>query len=507
MGGRSVNKLIIHHGDRVTEHELRETPLTIGRDPECDLFFADKKLSRKHARVEPFGMGFRLVDLESRNGSWVNDVRVEERILSPGDEIRLGGLRMHIEEDREPGDETTVYLTAAPPSPPDAGSVILERLSPDAAENSLPPTSTVALSPADSSTVFLSSSRATHGGQGDQGAQGKLADLDESDETLKKPEPEKTVVLQGQLPGKLYDTGTVVFRGQADPSHHEAATRFAPREAQALEEIELLEDIGEASERSLTASVTYVPELETSGGHGWATRFAPLAAALGLFALLVVALPLLRILSAALVEESSSRGRVLVDLLAAANETALADGRGQEVSVDRVLTEPGVVAAYILSPTGEVLAPGKRAGQPTIDGLSSVADIRSFRESRDSNGDRVLAQPVIHRGRRVGIAVLTHRPPAAGLPWVALLFGSLLLAIAVAGVVLLARRMTVSPLNDLRLEVDALGEGRRAALPVERPYSELSQLASSLNRLLAARQAISGAESMEARKPGAQGRH
>jgi FHA domain len=508
MGGRSVNKLIIHHGDRVTEHELRETPLTIGRDPECDLFFADKKLSRKHARVEPFGMGFRLVDLESRNGSWVNDIRVEERDLAPGDEIRLGGLRMHIEEEREPGDESTVYLTAAPPPPPETGTLVLERVSPDAAENSLPPTSTVAFSPSESSTVFLSSSRPTHGSHGGQrGQREKLGDPDEADETLKKPEPEKTVVLPGQLPGKLYDTGTVVFRGQADPSHHEAAARFAPREAQALEEIELLEDAGEASERSLTASVTYVPELETSGGRGWAARFAPLAAALGVFALLVVALPLLRILSAALVEESSSRGRVLVDLLSAANETALAEGRGQEVSVDRVLTEPGVVAAYILSPTGEVLAPGERVGQSAIDGLSSVADIRSFRESRDSNGDRVLAQPVIHRGRRVGIAVLTHRPPAVGLPWVALLFGSLLLAIAVAGVVLLARRMTVSPLNDLRLEVDALGEGRRAALPVERPYSELSQLASSLNRLLAARQAISGAESMEARKPGAQGRH
>jgi hypothetical protein len=142
------------------------------------------------------------------------------------------------------------------------------------------------------------------------------------------------------------------------------------------------------------------------------------------------------------------------------------------------------------------------------DGLSGgVSDIRSFREGRAENGDRVLAQPVTHRGRRVGVAVLSHRSPAAGLPWVALLFGSLLLAIAVAGVVLLARKMTVSPLNDLRLEVDALGEGRGAALPVERPYSELSQLASSLNRVLALRQAISGAESRESRKPGAASRH
>ncbi len=495
-----MDKLIIHHGDRVTEHELRDAPLTIGRDPECDLFFADKKLSRKHARVERVGAGFRLVDLESRNGSWVNDVRVEARDLVPGDEIRLGGLQIHIERDRDrdAGDESTVYLATGAPPPPDAGTVMLAPGAPDAAKL-FPPTSTVTLSPDDSSTVFLSSSRSP-----------AFSELDDADETLKRPEPERTVVLPGQLPGRLYDTGTVVFRGQADPSLQEVANRLAPREAQFLEKIELLEeDKPEVSERSLTASLTYVPPPETGGGRGWASRFAPLAAALGVFALVVVALPLLRILSAALVEESSSRGRALVDLLAAANETALAEGRVQDVSVDRVAAEPGVVGAYILTPTGEILAPTDRTGQaPAIDGLSGgVADVRSFRESRNSNGDRVLAQPVVHRGRRVGVAVLTHRSPAVALPWVALLFGSLLLAIAVTGVVLLARKMTVSPLNDLRLELDSLGEGRGAALPIERPYSELSQLASSLNRVLAARQAISGAESMESRKPGAQDRH
>jgi hypothetical protein len=181
----------------------------------------------------------------------------------------------------------------------------------------------------------------------------------------------------------------------------------------------------------------------------------------------------------------------------------------QEVSVERVAAEPGVVSAYILTPAGEVLAPRDRTGQaPALDGLSGgIADVRSFRESRDSNGDRVLAQPVIHRGRRVGVAVLTHRSPAAGSPWVALLFGSLLLAIAVAGVVLLARKMTVSPLNDLRLEVDALGEGRGAALPVERPLQRALPARVEPQPVLAARQAISGCRIDRVEKPGAQDRH
>ncbi len=505
-GENSVEKLIIHHGDRVTEHELAEAPLTIGRDPECDLFFADKKLSRRHARVERAGAGFRLVDLESRNGSWVNEVRVERRDLAPGDEIRLGGLRIYVEQERDeaPSDEATLYLTSGEPPPPDTGTVMLPApatapLPPDTGTVVLPPELAAipppqprALAPDDSATVFLSSARSA-----------EFAELEDGDETMKRPEPERTVVLPGQPPGRLYDTGTVVFRGQADPSLQEAATRLSPPG-----EVELVDARPETSQPSFTASVTYVPEPEASGGWGWAARFAPLAAALGAFALLVVAVPLLRILSAALVEESHSRARALVDLLAAANESALAEGRVQEVSIDRVAAEPGVVNAFILSPTGELLAPKGEAGQePAIDAISGgVADVRSFREGWSSTGDRVLAQPVVHRGRRVGVAVLSHRSPAAGLPWLALLFGSLLLAMAVAGVVLLARKMTVSPLNELRLEVDALGQEGGAALPIERPYSELSQLASSLNRVLAARQAISGAESM-GRKPEVHDRH
>lgn len=504
-----MDKLIIQHGDRVTEHELRDSPLTIGRDPECDLFFADKKLSRRHARVERSGGRFKVVDLESRNGTWVNEERIEERELSPGDEIRLGGLRIQVrwerEREEEPGDQSTIYLGAASPAPPDTGTVALSANA-AAALSQPPPTGTIALTPEDSSTVFLRSAASP--------PPKSFAELDEADETLQKPEPEKTVVFAGQPPKNVFDTGTVVFRGQADPSLQDAAIRMAPpEEAPAIEEIELLEGV-EASQRTFTASVTYVPGPEVSGGRGWAAKFAPLAAGLGAFALLVVALPLLRILSAALVEESSSRGRALVELLAAANEAALVEGRTEDVSVERVESEPGVTSAFILTPTGEVLAPRTHAGETPappiteIDGLTGgIGDVRAFREGRASNGDRILAQPVTHRGRRVGVAVLSLRSPALGSPWAALALGSLLLAIAVLGVVIVARKMTVSPLNDLRLELDALGEGSRTALPVERPYNELSLLASSLNRVLASRQAIGGGESVQSRKGARADRH
>jgi hypothetical protein len=125
-----VAKLIIHHGELTTEHELGEDSVVIGRDPDCDLFFTDRKLSRRHARIvrAPDG-GFQLVDLGSRNGSWVNEERVDEQRLSGRDEIRLGSLRIVFDAGTSPhavgsaeqdtgqfasGADATVHLAGQP---------------------------------------------------------------------------------------------------------------------------------------------------------------------------------------------------------------------------------------------------------------------------------------------------------------------------------------------------------------------------------------------------------
>jgi len=92
-------RLVITNGDWITRHELGETDIVIGRDPKCDLFFVNQKLSRRHARVEPGPDGVRLVDLGSRNGVWVNEKKIDQHLLAPGDSIRLGGLRIVFEED------------------------------------------------------------------------------------------------------------------------------------------------------------------------------------------------------------------------------------------------------------------------------------------------------------------------------------------------------------------------------------------------------------------------
>ena len=51
---------------------------------------SEPKVSSFHARLDRSPEGFVLVDLKSRNGSYVNGGRIESAQLNTGDEVRLG---------------------------------------------------------------------------------------------------------------------------------------------------------------------------------------------------------------------------------------------------------------------------------------------------------------------------------------------------------------------------------------------------------------------------------
>ncbi len=64
--------------------------VTLGRDPSNTIRLLDPTVSLHHCRIEPEGQGFRVRDLDSRNGTFVNYLPVHERDLDPGDRISVG---------------------------------------------------------------------------------------------------------------------------------------------------------------------------------------------------------------------------------------------------------------------------------------------------------------------------------------------------------------------------------------------------------------------------------
>jgi two-component system, NtrC family, response regulator HydG len=69
---------------------INEETLVIGRETASNLCLADAAVSRRHAKVEKEDRGFVITDLESLNGTFVNDVPVKNRLLEHGDRVRIG---------------------------------------------------------------------------------------------------------------------------------------------------------------------------------------------------------------------------------------------------------------------------------------------------------------------------------------------------------------------------------------------------------------------------------
>jgi hypothetical protein len=93
-GGLSPGSLVLPDGQRMV---LGEAIVTVGRLAECTLMLEDRNVSRNHAEIQPFGTGFKLVDLGSTNGSRVNGERVAERQLRDGDLVEFGAMTIRFE--------------------------------------------------------------------------------------------------------------------------------------------------------------------------------------------------------------------------------------------------------------------------------------------------------------------------------------------------------------------------------------------------------------------------
>ena len=73
-----------------TRYALAESPLVIGRGTDCEIRINDHSVSRKHARIQPGTDGYYAVDLQSTNGTYVNDVPASMCRLKDGDYLRVG---------------------------------------------------------------------------------------------------------------------------------------------------------------------------------------------------------------------------------------------------------------------------------------------------------------------------------------------------------------------------------------------------------------------------------
>src|SRR5436305_10809563 len=101
--------LALRNTDRVFPLQPEQT-LTAGRTSQCDVQLDDPSVSRRHCtlRLLPNGL-LQVKDLESANGTFVNERPIKEATARPGDLVRLGAAILEVRDPSgvsQPPDQT-----------------------------------------------------------------------------------------------------------------------------------------------------------------------------------------------------------------------------------------------------------------------------------------------------------------------------------------------------------------------------------------------------------------
>jgi uncharacterized protein involved in exopolysaccharide biosynthesis len=113
--------LVLSGTDPGRLHVLDRPEMVIGRSRYADIHISERALSQQHCKLTRHGEHHRLFDLGSTNGTFVNDVRIQQADLKPGDVIRTGEtVFTYMAGGGPPGPPAPGEHAIAPPGAPPA---------------------------------------------------------------------------------------------------------------------------------------------------------------------------------------------------------------------------------------------------------------------------------------------------------------------------------------------------------------------------------------------------
>ena len=124
--------LILQGVDQGKRFELNGDCASLGRESSNAIRLLDHEVSRRHAEVRLIGESFRLVDLQSANGTYLNDEPVTDVLLRSGDQLRLGQSILQFQAgSNEAGFDLTDRIEMLPSSAINERSAILRSIPAD----------------------------------------------------------------------------------------------------------------------------------------------------------------------------------------------------------------------------------------------------------------------------------------------------------------------------------------------------------------------------------------
>ncbi|HLP23030.1 MAG TPA: FHA domain-containing protein [Microbacteriaceae bacterium] len=96
--------LVVRRGPNTGARFLLDSDVTTaGRHPDADIFLDDVTVSRRHAQFLRDGNAFTVRDLGSMNGTYLHGERIDDAVLSDGDEVQIGKYRLTFYSSRHGG--------------------------------------------------------------------------------------------------------------------------------------------------------------------------------------------------------------------------------------------------------------------------------------------------------------------------------------------------------------------------------------------------------------------
>lgn len=94
LGDESALLLVQKGPNAGARYLLNSDLITVGRNPESDVFLDDVTVSRKHAEFHRIGRNFTVLDAGSLNGTYVNGELADRTDLINGDSVQIGKYRL-----------------------------------------------------------------------------------------------------------------------------------------------------------------------------------------------------------------------------------------------------------------------------------------------------------------------------------------------------------------------------------------------------------------------------
>ena len=106
--------VIVRNGEEVASFSLEQKVCSLGRDPASDIPLSDPSVSRSHARLTRVFQDYYLEDLESTNGTLLNDRVVTKHLLRDGDRVRIGNFHLRFVDDASTEERTQTAVSNEP---------------------------------------------------------------------------------------------------------------------------------------------------------------------------------------------------------------------------------------------------------------------------------------------------------------------------------------------------------------------------------------------------------